>query len=423
MWHLEEEHEDDHEVTRHPIAVEWGGQSLRVDGRPTNFALATNLSNVCRLLDVSIVTDHQLTAQPFWGATGHYAIGRVAIDAVTETDLHALLAANVDRISPPMGQIVTGTVNDLLDPAHFVPLADVPDIVWKKVHWKVTGGRDVSNNTGPEHPNHYCDIDEPGADGRTLRQLCIEDPANVSVPVWQSFYTALHHTDAAERGCLPFRVWQIHDAMVGFVAAGEASSFVAAAGVLAHYVGDACQPLHGSFRSDGYRDQATHTTTSTGTPKEIWPGKGVHSAFETKMIDRHASDLAPMIAAELPNGTPPAVGTGHAAACAVIDLMERTANRLPPTDLCDRYVELGEGASHEVLDGLWSTFRDATAAAMADGARVLAGIWTSAWQAGGGGLPPDEIAKTSLMSRYRNVDGFVPSLDLDDLAAALGAPV
>jgi hypothetical protein len=42
---------------------------------------------------------------------------------------------------------------------------------------------------------------------------------------------------------LPFRVWQIYKKMVEFVAAGDVASFVAAGGILAHYVGDACQPL------------------------------------------------------------------------------------------------------------------------------------------------------------------------------------
>jgi hypothetical protein len=55
-------------------------------------------------------------------------------------------------------------------------------------------------------------------------------------------------------GLLPFRVWQIYDAMVDFVKNGERDKFVCAAGVLAHYVGDACQPLHISFLHHGDPD-------------------------------------------------------------------------------------------------------------------------------------------------------------------------
>src|SRR4029079_17011345 len=99
------------------------------------------------------------------------------------------------------------------------------------------GGRDIARNTGPEHPTHYCDIDEPGPDGTTLRALCIKDPANVSVAVWQRFYDDTHHPGSADRGCLPFRVWQFHDAMVELVRAKDYAGYVCASGLGAHYGG------------------------------------------------------------------------------------------------------------------------------------------------------------------------------------------
>ena len=52
------------------------------------------------------------------------------------------------------------------------------------------------------------------------------------------------------RGILPFRVWQHFERMKEF-AATDPGKFIAAAGTLAHYVGDASQPLHGSTMSDG----------------------------------------------------------------------------------------------------------------------------------------------------------------------------
>jgi hypothetical protein len=71
---------------------------------------------------------------------------------------------------------------------------------------------------------------------------------------------------------LPFRIWQIYDEMVEFVQQKKLVDFVCAAGIMAHYVGDACQPLHTSQLHDGP------------------PGEhsGVHSAFESTMLDKFA---------------------------------------------------------------------------------------------------------------------------------------
>jgi hypothetical protein len=66
------------------------------------------------------------------------------------------------------------------------------------------------------------------------------------------------------RGLLPFRVWQLFDAMVEFASTGQADKFVCAAGVLTHYVGDACQPLHISFLHDGDPNRPVEHTFSRG---------------------------------------------------------------------------------------------------------------------------------------------------------------
>lgn len=64
--------------------------------------------------------------------------------------------------------------------------------------------------------------------------------------------------------------------------------------------------------------------------------------------------------------------------------MADVAGILPPEDLCNAYIALGEGASKAVIDGLWAQFDDQTAKAMALGIRNLARVWQSAWLAGGG---------------------------------------
>jgi hypothetical protein len=423
VWHLSVTDEHGAE-SLHPLAVEWGGQTFQEGEVRRNFTLATNLSNICRLLDVEVVLTHNVAARPYWGATGHYSIAATAVSGVQEPKLGPFLRANAASISFDRGTLAAGDLSDVLAHADLVPLADVADVVWKKTPRATPGGRDDAPNSGPEHPTHYCDIDEPGADGRTLRQRCVEDPHNVAIDVWQRYYDENHHTAPAERGCLPFRVWQFYDAMVGLVAAGDHAGYLCAAGLVAHYVGDACQPLHGSYLADGFKDQATDHVTSGGHVVKVWPGKGVHSAFETNMIDAHATELFVGIddALRAPGRRLPRISSGHDAAVATVRLMDRTAQTLPPRTLIETYISLGGGTSKKVIDGLWDAFQDQTASVMADGIRVLRHIWIAAWRAGGGAAAPKAelvaIAPKAIIARYRDRE-FVPSLDLDHIGAVL----
>lgn len=409
--------------TLRPIALEWGGQGIRgAAGRRFNFTLAANLTSVLRLLSVDLVTEHNVGAQPFWGRTGHYTIASYACDSVTAANLKTLLTANRDRLSFPLDDLGHTAIEKATVAAkkagEFLPLADVPDLIWKNLPWKVRGGRDVRSDnppsfqSGPEHPCHYADIDQPDADGAILRRLCVEDPANIRVEVWQDFYTKLGHTEPAKRGLLPFRVWQFFDAMVAAVHDGDLDRYVAAAGLLAHYVGDACQPLHGSYLSNGLPD---------GT------GKGVHTAYEDNMFDRHDVEIG----AGLPDalaGTaqPDPPSSGKDAAAAVIQLMDRTAAAIDPLALVNAYAAVSTGptdTSPTVTTALWDQFGQPTINVVADGIRTLAAIWTGAWTAAGGeeAFGPETLTgrdPQALQNLYESPD-FVPSLDLDHIGPHL----
>ena len=50
-----------------PLALQWGGQAFVEGGELFNFALAAGLTNVLRLLDVELVVDHNIGAQPYLG--------------------------------------------------------------------------------------------------------------------------------------------------------------------------------------------------------------------------------------------------------------------------------------------------------------------------------------------------------------------
>lgn len=421
-----------------PLAVEWGGQSLLSgQGRATvDIALATSLSTVCNLLDVDVAAEHNTGVARYWGSEGHYTIAALACLEVVDPALAALLQANADRIAFDVAaqspDAIKGALQQARDNA-FVPLADVPDIVWKQSPHTVPGGRDTQVNaathrsTGPEHPTHYADADltRPG-DGRSLRALCLEDPARLSVAFWQEFYDTAGMKDSRSRGLLPFRCWQFFDAMVEAVRAGDAARFVCAAGILSHYVGDACQPLHGSVFSDGYPDNPSSRTVRhrDGTTEEVpvKRGQGAHSAYEDGMVNLHAADLQAGIPAALRAAQHlPLVRTGQETAMAVLQLMDRTAQAIPPQALVDTYIRAGGGKSRTVLEALWTAFGPQTIGVMADGAQVLANLWDSAWAAGGGVRDAaGPVPETVLQALYEDV-GFVPSLDLDHIAPVLQA--
>jgi hypothetical protein len=399
-----------------PLALQWGGQGFLAGGTIFNFALAASLTNILRLLAVELVVDHNIGAQPFWGKTGHYTLATFACQEISDASpkLQALMIANQNRISFPEADLIPDDIDAATKRAKeegwFVPLADVPDVIWKNTASQVDGGRDPSPQQGPEHPGHYADIDEPRpSDGRTLRALSLADPSNVSVPFWQAFYSDCGHTNAKERGLLPFRVWQFFDAMVDALERENLADYICAAGLLAHYVGDACQPLHGSVLTDGHKDGR---------------GKGVHSAYEKAMVDHQAPAILEGFQRELPNTPRPAfVNTGHDAALATIALMNRAAHNVDPVALVDAYAATPGGQSKAVTSVLWQQFGDGTIATLCDGTMTLAMIWESAWIKGQGEARFDQaqitrINKNTLRAKYEKTT-FVPSLDLDHIRPVL----
>ena len=419
VWHLPVTPAGGTEAVLRPLAVEWGGQALAgAGGARLNFALATNLAKACDLLDVDLVLEHNDGATPFWGQVGHYSIATAAIEAVADKPLAALLEANRERISFVPDQLSADAIRAKLANGDFVELADVPDLVWKKLPGRVPGGRDVSTNAGPEHPNHYADIDRPGADGRTLRDICLADKEQISAPAWQAFYDGIGETDSRSRGLLPLRVWQFFDAIVAALRDGDIARAVCGMGVVSHYIGDACQPLHGSMLSDGYRDRAA-------ADAKTWPGRGVHATYEDKMVDRFS---APLLAAIGPaaktgaGGAIPPIGNGQDAAFATITLMDFSARTIPPTELCDRYIALGGGTSKPVVQGLWDSFGERTATLMGAGANTLAATWQAALSVADVTLPAAEtFSETALAAIYQD-PAFVPSFTLDQIGPHLSDP-
>jgi hypothetical protein len=257
------------------------------------YALATSLSNICRELDVDILRGHNTALPPHLGELGHYSIGAKACllleaeTVVTSPRLGELMSANIDRI----GFNDTNLRAADFRTDGFLPLADVADTVWKKAG---VGGRGSKEN-----PNHFADVDQRLTgnphNGKTLLELCAEDPARVAPAFWGQYYDRLGATAARNRGLVPLRVQQLDEEMARSLGENPPNlvRFVAAAGAMAHHVGDACQPLHSSFMHDG----DPNDLDDQGRRR----ARDVHSAFETKMLDRHAAEVIALLNQELAN--------------------------------------------------------------------------------------------------------------------------
>jgi hypothetical protein len=340
-------------------------------------------------------------------------------------NLKKLMNANLDRISYDVPDINKKTMTGL-SKKDFVPLADVPDMVWK------VGPHRRGGQNSPEHANHFADMDRlldpPLPEGATLLQICDGKPDNVAVDVWRRYYDAVQEQFPKEkesRGLLPFRVWQIYDAMVSYVQDGDVASFVCAAGIISHYVGDSCQPLHISYLFNGDPDQMVPDPTGKSAG-EIPLGTGVHSAYEDDMVDRHVAEIMSGVDSLLAHPSePPLVKGGHGAAVAVVNLMQQTFNTIAPKDIIADFVKVEGQKPAARADALWDVLGEDTIKVMADGAISLAQLWDSAWKEGGGDSTIHdlgEIDQSRLETLYQNPK-FLPSMTLDRIGPVLkGAP-
>lgn len=401
VWSCEAEEDDAAPARRrrrsvyHPLGVQWGGHRFLegAGSRPYQFALGSFLSTVCRELDVALVPDLNLGHSEYWGKLGHFKIAAKACELVSNTKLKKLLMANQDRIA--YGDDVLHGALPTFAKKEFVPLADVPDLVWRSTR-------------GKDRANHFADMDHKGKGkfaGKTLLDLC-KTASNVSAKVWAGFYDGIGTTKDKDRGALPFRVWQMFDAMVEFLKQGKVAEFLCAGGTMAHYAGDACQPLHISQFHDGR------------TPGEA----GVHSAYETQMVDASRVELVDGVNKGAGKWkASPQVKNGKEAARAVVGLMRETFAALPPAKILDVFDAVGKKPK-----AMWPDLKQKTIATFVRGSLNLAMLWESAWKQGNG----DKIASSklaaiptgALMNLY-NDDNFVKSMWLDEMVqAGLGLP-
>jgi len=216
--------------------------------------------------------------------------------------------------------------------------------------------------------------------------------------------------------------------MVAYLKQGDVLRFVAAAGVMAHYVGDASQPLHCSYMHHGVPPMRRVGGRSYPVPGESDEFKEfkksreakIHGIYEELMLEVDPASVLAAVDEELKiDRAVRGDRSGHGSATAIIALMSDAQTRLPPTTIIDADdPSLGLKARAEAL---WNVedIRKATVRSLADSVRVLAALWTSAWEAGHG----EKVAEAKIRAYkeaelklvYRSDATFVPSLSLEEM--------
>jgi hypothetical protein len=410
-----------------PIAMQWGRNMLYSAGaaRPQSYALATLLSRVCAELGVDPIRNWNLDQPDTWSAIGHFSVAARAQNGLSNRlpKLVKLMGNNALIISHDDATILEGDFVGMGEAA-FVPMADVPDFYWKPGIAKQGFARPF------EGPNHFADMDQPGPDGeKTLLDLC-EDESFIDPEKWDEFYSAVvdlmenKPIEAKHRGLLPFRVWQIFDEMVEFARNNKMPKFVCAAGVLTHYIGDACQPLHISYLHDGDPLRKVEYTFKKGEhegeTEERPLGQGVHSAYEDTMISDHRKLVLDGLKATPKTKQSEMIGNGFEAAKRTIEMMGSTFNAIPPAALVEAFAKF-KGSPKERSEFLWKKFGKKTIEVMKDGSHLLAVIWESAWQLGDGEthVTSTRALKKSDAMNICNDPKFLPSVTIDRIGALL----
>jgi hypothetical protein len=159
---------------------------------------------------------------------------------------------------------------------------------------------------------------------------------------------------------------------------------------MAHYVGDACQPLHLTVNSDD--------------------PKGVHEAYEGRMVDAHQHDIRSAVLSAKPPDGKRVVGD-KAVLRLMGSLMVWSCKTLAPATISAAYA----AGAHDA-DALWERFGPQTNALIVRGSETLAVLWSSIWAEAGTPPPTATITQADVQALYLDA-AFAPSLYLTELSA------
>jgi hypothetical protein len=174
---------------------------------------------------------------------------------------------------------------------YLVRLAITPDYEWKRLFaiWRKLPSQDlkkkVSENDLYEHKLHYFEPDAYLAEtisAENVLQLPVGEYSSSVVEKYRSILSARKGSEATVKevfniGTLPWRVAQLYDLAVKAIKENDVRRALFYMGVMGHYVGDSSQPLHATKNYDGQLSEP--------------PLAGIHSAFETRMLDERTKEF------------------------------------------------------------------------------------------------------------------------------------
>lgn len=260
-------------------------------------------------IDAAAAIEELLTErepEPAWGPKGHRSTNRIAVRAVPDP-LRAFYQTHIDAIE---GHAMDADNAKRDDPA--------------------------------EYPRHFIDLDLYG------------DPPFSELP--ESYDRAVAKFGEATvigRGILPWQIERTFDELVDAFRAGRVDDILKHSAWLGHYVGDAHVPLHTT---------ANHNGQLTGQ-------KGLHSYFETRLLNEHVfpEDIDPSPGQLIEQ--PP-----HAAAFAWVRESHSFLQALLDADAAN-----GGKTGRRNLKAFAVTAKPIAVDRLAKGCTRLASLWYTAW--------------------------------------------
>ncbi len=156
-----------------------------------------------------------MTPARAWDSATHRAIAHLAVEALPPSPLKSILAGNEAALE-----------------AHAVE----PDSVLKARYGKA------------EERRHYVDIEMFGS-----------DPWSALDPDIRKTQRRFGYRTVERAGTLPWTIEAVSEQLESAWRSGDCDAALRLSGYLAHYVGDASQPLHSTISYDGYvRDRGIH---------------------------------------------------------------------------------------------------------------------------------------------------------------------
>lgn len=363
-----------------PLAATWGAVDFIGGGKSCQLVLGTFLSNVCKATDMELVTSQNIGYRPIWSGKKHIKLSEFAANM--------LIGSSGNLAAFLTGGSVDSNRYELL-----TSLAKLPD------DWKGHKGRK------DENPNHYANINLVHG-GQELKEI----PLNPKR--WLKFYEDLQATTGEKnRGALPFRVRDVFLKMQSAVRGRKLNEAFAAAGVLAHYISDACNPAHVNRWGRGDPAWEQGLKSQRGGPRAAFHGAWDDPAGidEENVRSQYA---------KISKSYSRTYKTGDAAAEAAMALMKKTLDLVDVKD----FVESGDptGSKKAAHDFCKNEGRDTIATCIAHGTALLLALWRSAW--GGennGAFKKEDIGRmklAGLRDKILNDPKFLPSISLDYMA-------